>query len=191
MKKKIRVLCLAIVLAALLCLYTFRVVQLNRAWPAPVRETYAIGETVPGPFNTEVVVHSARWMTDEEAEKYNANTNAWEHIGIVVDVSVTNMGDESIFDDRTSWMPMGGFWTNGMNMDAYMEMNPDRERVTGDVRIDPGETVRALYAYDLNDVQFPADRWATAAERPYQLVIASYPVLRVVELFPENLPQNS
>ena len=185
MKQKIRTLCLVIVLAAVLCLYTIRVVQLNRAWPAPVKETYAIGETVQGPFTTEIVVHSARWMTEEETGLYCDMQNDRDCMGIVVDFSVTNTGDESVFDDRVGLMPMGGFWTNGMSLDAYYGLNEERKEATDDNRIQPGQTVRVKYGYFLTDVQFPAERWETADERPYQLVITSYPVLRVVELFPE------
>lgn len=186
MKKKTRVLCLVLALAVLLCLYTVRVVQLNRAWPAPIEETYAIGETVPGPFTTEIVVHSARWMTEEEAELYYIGRNKSERTGIVVDISVTNTGDEPVFDDRIGLMPMGGFWTNGMNPEAYAGLNENQKASTVDNRIQPGQTVRAQYGYFLSDVQFPKDRWETAKERPYQMVITAYPVLRVVELFPEN-----
>ena len=183
MKGKLRTFSLLGIAAVLLCLYVLRVVQLNLAWPAPPLEVYALGETVEGPYTTEYVVHSARFMSQEEAEQYYVERNDWEHLYLVVDVSITNTGEQELKEYMNFTQPRSNGWTNGFCPHLFQGMY-DQEGAYP--VLGPGETVRREFAFDLSDGMFKDSQWPHVTERPYQLVITSYPVLRVVELFPEN-----
>ena len=185
MKKKIRILSLVIVLAGVLCLYTMRVVQLNTKWPAPELEVYQLGDTVEGPYGTEYTVHSARFMSQEEGEQYYVERNRdWQQIYLVVDVSFTNTTDRELQESFGFLSPRSGAWSNGNNPYFYTAMNESGGKYSEFVA--PGETIRRTLVYNLVDVQFRDYQWPHVTERPVELIINSYPVLRVVELFPEN-----
>jgi len=178
------VLSVLVAAAVVLCLYVMRVVQLNRDWPPPTLEIYSLGETVEAAYNTEVVVHSARFMTQEEIATFEYINKDWEKECILVDFSITNVGEISFFVDPGFFRAAGGAWDNGdIYFDFYKYNSSDAEPRPF---LAPGETARMKFAYMLSDVQFRDYQWPHVTEKPYWMVITSYPVVRAVELFPEN-----
>ncbi len=184
MKKKIRVLSLLAVAAVVLCLYVLRVVQLNRDWPPPTLEIYHFGETVEAAYNAEVVVHSARFMTQEELDTFEYLNEDWETKCILVDFSITNQSDVTYNLEPGYFRAAGGAWDNGFEFLDFYHYNSEDAAMSP--LLAPGETARMKFAFAMVDVQFRDYQWPHVAEKPYWLVITSYPVVRAVELFPEN-----
>jgi cation diffusion facilitator CzcD-associated flavoprotein CzcO len=178
---------------ALLVAAGVRVYQINALHPNPTLVEYQQGEVIrKGDFEItvtrtrllsygellELVPTYAISVLDEQGEALDGSRLRM----LAVDVSITNTSADERELVLYHFNAQSQAWHNGIDMYTFQDMNGGGSLT---LSLLGGESAQVTLPYSMVDVQFKSARhWAQADERPYELVLATYPVYEVVHLRP-------
>lgn len=173
-------------LSSLIALSAWRIVQVNNRWPDPKIRTYSIGEEIMG-GDIGITAVDAQILDGQEmlemVPEFEVVPGGKEPVTIddfkllLVDVTVRNASDEDREVPVYHFYAQSYAWSNGIDAEMFHSINEDAEL---DLSLPANSTMSVQLPYLLFTSQFR--EWKTAGERPFDLVLSSYPIKCSVRL---------
>jgi hypothetical protein len=181
----------AILALVLLVVAGVRIYQINATHTNPTLAEHQQGEVIRG-GDFELTVTQARLLNYEELlsllptyeismlDEHGQALDGAKLKMLIVEMSVTNSGTDERELLLSQFNAQSRAWHNGVDMFTFLDMN-DGDSLT--LSLPGGESAQVVLPYLMIEAQFKtASDWARTEERPYDLVLATYPVLEVVHL---------
>ena len=169
---------LGVVLFAGVGYATYRIVMVNRNYPAPATYIYDMGQEIQGGTLSLV---ATRTRLIGAAELKTIAPDYQDRVGaegqskvLLVDLEITNSSADQAAVSLVGISAQSRAWSNDAELDLLIDLN-DRFQ-NGQLLLDPQSTTTARLAYSLYDFQFATkDEWAQVGRRPFELVLSLYP----------------
>jgi hypothetical protein len=182
---------IALLALVLLVAASIRIYQINAEHPSPTLVERQQGETIRG-GNFELTVTQTRLLSHEELlelaptyeidllDEHGEKVDGSKIRMLAVDVNITNISTDEQELRLYQFSARSKAWRNDVDMFTFLDLNDTGSLV---LSLPGGESTHVILPYFMGEVQFKnAEDWARAKERPYDLVLATYPVLEVVHL---------
>jgi hypothetical protein len=189
-----------VVVAALLTAAALRIAQINTRFPNPTVVEHQLGETfmVEGvEFRiTDVCLigyaEMKKTVPSYEIEFLDEQQNPFEpsrlrFLLVGMDVRRVSQGSPS-FSLTWSYVQSRA-WRNGFDHNLFRNLNEGKEVSSA---LDGSETARLVLPYTMTDTQFKSQAdWETVEDRPFDLIVSTYPVENIVHVLSERNQEGS
>jgi hypothetical protein len=183
----------AVAVLALLLLVAagVRIYQINAVYPSPTLVEHRQGEVIRG-GDFELTVTQTKLLSYGELlelvptyeismlDEHGQALDGSKLRMLVIEVDITNTSTDERELFFYQFNAQSKAWHNGVDLSAFLDMN---EGGSLSLSLPGGESTKVTLPFLMIEAQFKSvDDWTRAKERPYDLVLATYPILDVAHL---------
>lgn len=173
----------SIILISLISIFVVMYSKLNHKYPKSTYTLISFGENISYE-GLEIKIKNSFFM-DEKTKKvvFKDEFDSGQELNcLVVELELFNPTNDTLKVDIYNFMIETGFWANGINLNAFLQINEDTPNASLSPSIKNNENMVLYLPFSMLNSNFPNHTISEIQNRPYSLILSLYPEKIMLEV---------